>query len=249
MSRDIKTLIIPYGTFVSFLIICSLVLKLLSDGPGPIFSPLDENCYILYYTIWFLLCLFITRFLYRILYNQNILITTILCLMIYSISYTLKRNEINFPFFIDSAMSMLIFYHIGFLFRRVMHVKISVWYSLGLLLLYTFIVWKYNPHVDIKDNTYPIYIVLLSLMPVYALYQIFFRVHSRFICFLGFASLVIMGLHHPIYDVVMFPLINRLQFPQFIEITIVIILTLILCAISYYLLMRYTPFLLGKSAK
>lgn len=65
--KDVKTLMIPWVTFSVFLVLCSLLLKIASDGEGPMFRPLDEDCYILYYTIWFLPCLFLTRTFYRII--------------------------------------------------------------------------------------------------------------------------------------------------------------------------------------
>lgn len=64
--KDIKTLMIPWMTFSFFLVLCSLLLKFMSDGEGPLFRPLDEDCWILYHTIWFLPCLFLTRTFYRI---------------------------------------------------------------------------------------------------------------------------------------------------------------------------------------
>lgn len=61
-------------TFSLFLVLCSFLLMAFSSGEEPIFNPLDENCWILYYTIWFLIALFIVRFLYRIIAKcRNIL--------------------------------------------------------------------------------------------------------------------------------------------------------------------------------
>lgn len=63
--KDVKALLMPWLTFSLFLVCCSLILQHFSNGAGPIFQPLDENCWILYYTIWFLIALFIVKLLYR----------------------------------------------------------------------------------------------------------------------------------------------------------------------------------------
>ena len=55
-----------------------------------------------------------------------------------------------------------------------------------------------------------------------------------------------MGLHHPIYDVVMFPIMNRLPLPYVCEIILMVGLTLLIVLLADKILNKYTPFLLGK---
>lgn len=69
--KDIKGLLIPWLTFSQILVLCSCILKVYSNGSGPIFQPLNENCWILYYTIWFLIALFIVRLIYRIITKSH----------------------------------------------------------------------------------------------------------------------------------------------------------------------------------
>lgn len=78
--KDVKTLMIPWVTFSTFLVLCSLLLMVVSNGDGPQFRPLDEDCWILYYTIWFLPCLFLTRTFYRIIdLLKNKVVVSLLC--------------------------------------------------------------------------------------------------------------------------------------------------------------------------
>lgn len=73
--KDVKGLLIPGVTFC-----CVLVLvQFMSNGSAPQARFLDENCYILYYTIWFLIYLFICRLFYRLIVKlHNILVVSML---------------------------------------------------------------------------------------------------------------------------------------------------------------------------
>lgn len=79
-TKDAKGLLVPWMTFSCVLVLCSFVLQFLSNGFGPLFQPLNENCYILYRTIWFLLCLFFVRLLYLLMWKCNHHIISVLCI-------------------------------------------------------------------------------------------------------------------------------------------------------------------------
>lgn len=246
-KKDIKGLLIPWCTFSIVLVCCNFVLKYF--GYGHTFNPLDENCYVLYQIIWFLICLFITRLLYRSLYMlRNKLIINTLIWGGYMMTYCLGHNNINIPFFIDTAFAMLAFYHIGYLFKSkgYQDYRSPIWANVLLLIVYAVFVWYVHPQVNIRVNIFPIYLVILSMVPIYALYQICCHIKSKFLTLCGVASLTIMGLHGPIYDIVMFPLMRRSPLPQSIEIVLTVVVTLGLTLIAHKLLMKYAPVLLGK---
>ncbi len=163
-------------------------------------------------------------------------------------SFLLKHFDINIPFFIDSALAMLLFYHVGNLFKteNLYNHKMPVWMSVMTLLGYSLFVYLVKPEVNIKDNVFPVYLIILSLVPIYALYVISCRLNSKFLLTCGLASLTIMGFHHPIYDVVMSPLMNRLPWPSVIEIGITVVFTLLITLGIHKVIIRYSPFLLGK---
>lgn len=247
--KDVKGLLIPWATFCCVLILCSFMLHFLSNGPGPRFQPLDENCYILYRTIWFLVCLFFVRLFYRLIAKLcNNMIVNILCLGWYFLSFALKCCNINIPFFIDSALAMLLFFHLGRVFHEQEWYKYQqpMWINIGLMIAYVLFVWLVAPLVNIKENQFPIYLLVLSIIPIWVLYQICCTINSPFLSYCGAVSLTIMGLHHPIYDVVMSPIFNRVAFPQSIEIVLMVVLTLIIVLIIDTLIMKYARYFLGK---
>ena len=63
----LKGLLMPWATFCCVLVLCSFIFQFGSNGSGPQFQFLDENCYILYHTICFLICLFICRLFCRLI--------------------------------------------------------------------------------------------------------------------------------------------------------------------------------------
>lgn len=248
-KKDVRTLIVPWMTFSVFLVFCSFILEYVSNGEGPVFHPLDENCWILYYTIWFLICLFSTRFIYRLIRTScNMLITNIVIVIGYVAAFLLNHFEINVPFFVDSSLAMLLFYHVGYLFKtwNLHDSKQPIWLSIMTLLVYSLFIYFVKPEVNIKENVFPVYLILLSLVPIYALYQLSCRLNNKFLLSCGLASLTIMGFHHPIYDVVMFPLMNRLPLLPEIEMGLMVVLTLMITLIIHKLLLKVSPFLIGK---
>lgn len=247
--KDIKGLIIPWTTFSLFLVSCATLLQIISNGAGIVIQPLDENCWVLYYTIWFLIAMFLVRLLYRILNRcQKNVVINIVAFGGYLVAYLLRLLDINLPFFIDSSMGMLLFFHIGYCFKssEIYEKRIPICVSLSLILLYTVLIVALKPSVNIKENLFPLYLLFLSMVPIFALYQLCCRIDSKFLMRCGVASLTIMGLHHPIYDVMMFPLMNRLPLPNIVEELMIVIITLFVVLFADKLINKYAPFLLGK---
>ena len=78
----------------------------------------DKNSFVLFHVIWFLICLFEVSFVYLLihkitLYNKALTIS-VLCILLYGVGYWLNANNIDLPYFIDTTMSTLIYYHLGF---------------------------------------------------------------------------------------------------------------------------------------
>ena len=74
------------------------------------------------------------------------------------------------------------------------------------------------------------------------------NIKGSFLAQCGVASLAIMGLHHPLYDVLMFPLMNRMHLPMPVERIIMVGITLVITLAMYRLMSTYTPLLLGKTS-
>lgn len=248
--KGLKTLMVPWVTFCFVLVVCAYILKIWSNGPGPQLNPLDEHCYVLYHTIWFLPCLYITKIIYRVLaIIRNEYVVAILCAGGYILAFLLNRNGVNIPLFIDTALGMLLFYHCGkyFMKKGLMDIKISIWFCIILILTYLVLILYIRPEVNLKDNIFPIYIIAVAIVPIYALYHLCRYFNCRFLAYCGMASIAILGLHHPLYDVVMFPIVNRIQLPQFIEVITVVGVSLFITLVMYQLMMKYTPFFLGRT--
>lgn len=166
----------------------------------------------------------------------------------YLCSFLLKYFNINIPLFLDSTMAMLLFYHLGRVFHEKKYNEANIHIAVNVLVLifYVALVYWVKPEVNIKDNQFPIYLILMSMVPVTALFYFFKNIDSRFLIRCGTASLVIMGLHHPIYDVVMFPLMNRLPLPPSVAPYIMVALLLPVLLLVEKLIMKYCPWIMGK---
>lgn len=250
--KDMKILLIPWVSFSCLLMFSALIIYVISHNYSLFqFDPINENSYCLYHTIWFLICLFIVRFIYRLIFKMcdgKLFIISVLSVGGYLAAYMLNNYSFNIPFFIDSAMAMICFYHLGYLFNKtnLYNKHLSKWFIICLFLIYVVMVKLLQPHVDIKSNEFPIYLIFLSSLPIFTLYHISCWFNSKFFIYCGTSSLVIMGLHHPIYDVILFPIMNRILLPNSVECMLMVVISLPIIYILQKLIMKYTPFLIGK---
>lgn len=166
----------------------------------------------------------------------------------YFCSFLLKFYGLNIPLFLDSTMAMLIFYHTGRVFheKKYNEANIHIGIIITVLIIYGIMVYWIMPEVNIKDNQFPIYLILMAMIPITALFYLCKIIDSRFLIRCGTASIVIMGLHHPIYDVVMFPLMNRLPLPTYVEPYIMVALLLPILLFVEKLIMKLSPWIMGK---
>lgn len=249
--KDIKSLLIPWLMFCVFLVMCACVLGY-KDGQYSLlqFNLLDENSYCLFHTIWFLPCLFLVRIFYRAIADltHNKTMIPISVWGGYFCSFLLRNHNINIPLFLDSVLSMLLFYHLGRVFheRRYNETDVNTMVLAIMLIAYSALVYWIQPEVNIKDNLFPIYLVVMSMVPIVALFFLCKKINSKFLMRCGAASLVIMGLHHPIYDVALFPLMNRLPLPTSAEPYIMVAILLPILLVVEKLIMKYCPWIMGK---
>ena len=128
IKRKINKLLIPFVFFfllLSFLLpnLLSIIhsgrfnLGLLWSFYSPEFFP--------NFPIWFLLCLFELNLIFYIIYlisgkyeNYQILVMTILSVIVGFTGYYLGYNRINLPMFVDTALSALPFFFLGYLVRK-----------------------------------------------------------------------------------------------------------------------------------
>ena len=163
-------------------------------------------------------------------------------------------NQLVIPLFIDTAISSLIFYHLGHVLynskalRQQRHPLIS----LATLTLLTILILQLNVHVEMKYNEFPLYMILLALPMIWSCYQLSLRLStshrpllSNLLTTCGNSSLTIFGLHQALWLILM-PAINKLNISPTTSSILLVIFTLPLLIICDKLINRYLPNLYGK---
>lgn len=168
MKRKINKLLIPFVFF--FLLTSFLIPNIISVLSGSIFKiellwSFVNPEFFPNFPIWFLLCLFELILMFYIIYliaekcgNYNIIVMSILSGVVGFVGYYLGSIKLNLYMFVDSAMSALPFYYIGFITRKYTKIlrsnkqmdKFNVPIALALFLI-TFVFAK---HVDYSTNTF-----------------------------------------------------------------------------------------------
>ena len=226
-------------------------------------EPLNEDCKILYRSIWFLIALFLTGNLYNLL--SNLLerkAVSVVVLILYFVGYVLQR--IYIPFFVDTSLSVLLFYHLGSIARESYdkaektgflkrYDKQLLFSMLSLFVVLTCFAAFCKPDIDFKANTYPIWVPLLSTPIIIALYfmmKALSKLHSMklvnaFLVECGTYSLCILGFHRlfqKVFDIIFVKLSINVPYVQ----------TLLFIAISIPLIIllsrgleKYAPLLIG----
>jgi fucose 4-O-acetylase-like acetyltransferase len=264
VKKTFSRLIVPWLFFVllNVLFVSSLNIVATSSFTESISKtikeivPLDERCFLLYRSIWFLIVLFFIGNLYNLLtrlLNHNVL--HIVVGLSYLGGYLLQRY-INIPFFIDTSISVLLFYHAGAALKSVSykHHKVGIEKISAVLfvLLMCATIWI-KPGIDFKTNTFPIWCPFLSLPIIVSLYLIV-RCYCQqsvanpvktFLLRCGTYSLCVLGFHRLFQDVffIIFEKlsINNATLQTSIYFTISVPLILLLSE----KLRRYTPSLIG----
>lgn len=129
----------------------------------------------------------------------------------------------------------------------------AIWKFLAAILLFAFIILmtRYLGKIDygsLQIGSYPVISFCVAIVGTLAIVLLASSVKIPWISQLGKETLVILGFHHPIMDVVKFGL-SKLGVDVFsYSLTICIIVTLItitLCHFTYLLLRRTVPVLIG----
>lgn len=171
LLHQINVLIVPYVVFVLFY----QVLHYIYTGEWTVeyfiksmFSS-NHNRIDVAGAMWFLLCLFTAKIVYYLIdHNIKGLWEKTLCITVISLlSMTFRRFEIMLPLCLDSALSMLIVIHLGYLlyvFRdRNLIQRLSKLSPviITILIVLFFITGLYNNHVNIRRNKYGIEVLYM----------------------------------------------------------------------------------------
>lgn len=156
LNRKIHTIVIPYLFFAAITIIVCQLINVFSDHyyyswkqlfEGMLFG--NQAIFPITGAIWYLQSIFWIEIGYYFFEKiKSYLVSTIAIVLILGGSLVLSYNKIALPFSFDSALSGIVFYHIGFLIRKVAvmekiavfkNPQISIWlitFILNALLIY-----------------------------------------------------------------------------------------------------------------
>lgn len=196
-----KTLIIPYGYFIIIINLIFIMLLLILDKPIFIYPGMLINPYGATLTLWFFLALFNVCIFFKLIDSLNSNYTKLLIIFFLFITgLFFSDNKIRIPFYIDSALTSLVFFAAGFYSKKNKLIKyFCYFFSLIVGLYYLYI--DRMPVVDLKENIFNdpacifislslsfLVIDLSSRLEKYKLIQMLFS-------YLGKKSLIIFSLH------------------------------------------------------
>lgn len=157
--------------------------------------------------IWFLLALFWCKFSFTVLFSfcKNIYALGILCMGISILSIYINNNYINLPFSLLPGLAALIFYYFGYLCNKWGGVIDKYAWIIGLPLI---LIWVVNTIfqdsclalVNCSYQFYPLSIIgglggTLFICILARVIYAYTRILSRFLIWIGEASLLILCIH------------------------------------------------------
>lgn len=221
----------------------------------------DENCKILYRSIWFLPVLFVVSNIHNIVNNflNNYHLHGLVALSLLALGFWAQVN-IDLPFFIDTILSVYAFYWLGSLIgqkKEVIHFKsttaLKIVSVLALFILcITSMLTSFD--IDYKKNIYPIFEPLYAVLFVGVIFvtiKMWFGIKpiNRFLVDCGKYSIVILGLHRLFQDLsyVAFGKCNISN--AYLQSTIFVVVSLPIILYLSKLLVRFAPELIGFKRK
>lgn len=245
-KRNCQRIILPYFSFAIIMCIVTLFVSIilaiwnhinatdvvvdkLNDFKSNIIQALygDETS-LFFKTLWFLPILFIVQFVYWIIQKICGKGIHFVCALMLCASMFLFYKNINLPYFIDTVLLTLPYYHCGLVFYqnklRIEKMSVHVAFSLILIPLLIAALVMYN--VDYKYNIVPWYNHILSLMTIVGGYVILNKTQFKasFIEKIGKNSIFYFGLHRSFF-LLFLPVLSRLSIGAYLQSFILCILT------------------------
>lgn len=208
VSSKSRSLLIPYMYFsiilYSFWLIAGRHLS--GDENTPVWKPfigifysIGEKDWMVHASpLWFLSCLFMTECIFYILtkYSVKFIVIFTICLSLVGYFYSLLI-PIRLPWSLDVALTGVVFYSVGFLFRQYFVIRLGK-FLLPILLLSTFIISQLNESIDLNtlkfNNYFYFYMAAFTgILSIIIIAQIISN--SKTLSFLGRNSIMILALH------------------------------------------------------
>lgn len=218
-----------------------------------------------YKTIWFLISLFEVFVFYQIILQikqmwlRHIIVLS-LFLMHPFVLFLQREGYIVFSFlsewetangyFIDTSLASLIYFHVGYLchyygwLNRFIVPKRFFVFLFSLLL--SFIILLTEPYTNYKYNEWAFYIPVFAISMSLCLYLIssFIKgsIWGGFLSQIGYSSLLLLGLHTPIYIVFNF-FFSFIEIYVYLQSVIMIVFTIVIVMCSRKFIYKYIPVL------
>ena len=261
--RKINKLLIPFSffyLFTSFLLpnLFSIIgggqfdLSLLWSFINPEFFP--------NFPIWFLICLFQLNVIFYVVYlisekfnNYGIFVMTLLSGILGFLGYYLGHNKINLLMFVDTSLSALPFFYIGFISRKYTNIlqpnRIDR-YNLLIACCLFFITFFFAKHIDYSTNNF----INASFLRVYGcgisgVFSIIFLSKTikfiPYVSYLGKYSIMILCTHFIIITYLNVVLKKYISY-DWIAIMINLVLTLSLYSFIIPFMKKYMPYVTAQ---
>ncbi|MBR4366353.1 MAG: acyltransferase family protein [Bacteroidaceae bacterium] len=258
MKRKTNKLLIPFAFFfllTSFLvpnIILYLTqslfkLRLLWSFFYPEFFP--------NFPIWFLLCLFEMNIIFYLIYliagkckNHEILVMTILSGIIGYVGYYLGHNQLNLYMFLDTAMSALPFFYVGFITRKyttILQANRIDKFNIPIACVLMLITYLFACHIDYSTNNF----IQVSFLRVYGcglagVFAVIFISKAikklPYISYLGRYSIMLLCTHFIIVSYLN-PRLKSFISSDWVAIFVSLTITLALYAVIIPFMKRFMP--------
>ncbi|MFP9099574.1 acyltransferase family protein [Flavobacterium sp. RHBU_24] len=205
--------------------------------------------------IWFLVCMFNLYIIYYFVSKiKNVTVKFILCALLSFAGYLLNYYSLNLPYFLDSALSMVIFFFLGDFVRKnpyVVHKNKLDYPLLAILsILYVLMVNGFDLQIQVMLNEYQGnygLIVLRAILGISVIYIICKRIGKvNIINFFGENSLIILCTHQVLINVFSVVLKKLLHIDGVLGFTLNLIITMACEYVIIILLNKYLPYFVAK---
>lgn len=270
LRKQAKRLLVPYLAFLGISIFCHALEAIIWPGENGVWATLRTKAILFgigligmeqslsFRTIWFLIALFEVSILYWGLSAiRDLRGRTAISLLLFIGGYLLQSFRIDLPFFIDSALSLQLYYHLGYLFRAkgFSEIRLSPWVCVVGLTIILVLFNQAPVYTDYRTNRFHLSTVPMTLLIVWQLYGLCLAwVNSRwknaasyrFLERAGVNSLLIFGIHRNFY-LLLQPLFFLLPIGTY-RISVLLVIIAILGSLSLAQpIEKRCPWMLGKS--
>ena len=223
-----------------------------------IFTGNEKGMWEVNFPIWFLISLFHIHIIYYTIskFVTNVILKDIVVFILLLISIWLGINKIDLPYFFDSALFGLLFFHIGNRISKYNLFRSKTKFDWYLIFIFAFIfillISKEISPCDISFNQIEGSIFMFFAECFSIIFFLFFLAkrisYIKFVNFLGFNSLIILGIHMEVLFF-MSRVFNKLNIDQsnFLIGGVVMLSIILLIFIPIiFLLNKYLPEMIGK---